>query len=381
MNRASVLLLCRMSPRLNGRARALVDALEESYDVTVVCEEPRRLEPGPVFRKAQLIERRLAFGVRSLLHVAGVIRLVQMAILGLIHARRSRAGVIICADVPYCFTGLLAKKIWGTGFVFDAYEIMWGLGNGWLVSALFKRLERVVLKNCDLWLVPSEDRARIVLQEQGLRLPYTVIPNLPVAGDVCTGDMRRRLREAGVPADRVTILFQGSLLPRRGLAELFQAAQSGRFHLVVQGDGPLRGFAEAHAGADVTLLPPCPNAEAISWLSAVTASFVYYENDCINSAYACSSKFYASMMAGTPVICNDLPVFRAFSEEHGACVILPKLGAEEIVTCVHQVADQVERLRSEAARAGAQLRAYPRVETLRNAMRSVTASRESGIRP
>jgi hypothetical protein len=82
------------------------------------------------------------------------------------------------------------------------------------------------------------------------------------------------------------------------------------------------------------------------------------------------------MIAGTPVICNDLPVFRTFSEERGACVILAKLDPEEIVGSVDRVVCQLEKLHLEAVAAGAMLRDYPRVETLRNAMRFVAALAE-----
>jgi glycosyltransferase involved in cell wall biosynthesis len=370
-DRPAILLVCRMSPRMNGRARALVEALEDDYDVTVVCEQPPRMGSSPVFRRARLVERRLAFGTRSLLHIGGLIRVLQMALLGLIYGGRTRASVVICADVPYCPAGLLAKWLWGSRFVFDAYEIFWGLGDGWLLSRLFTWLEKLVLRTCDLWLVPSEERAQIVLREQRLSLPYTVVPNLPIWGSV-SDDIQQRLHQAGVPPGQPTLIFQGTLMPRRGLPELVKAAQSGRFHLIVQGDGPLNGFVSESAGPHVTVLPPCPNNEAVSWLSAATAAFVYYENDCVNSAYACSSKFYASMIAGTPVICNDLPAFRAFSEKHGASVILSNLAAQEIAAAVEAIArGSSQRLRSEAAAAGAVLKNYPRAETLRSAFRSL----------
>jgi glycosyltransferase involved in cell wall biosynthesis len=367
--RSTILLLCRMSPRLNGRARALVEALEDDYDVTVVCERPPCLDPVTVFRHARLVESRLAFGTRSMFHLCGAIRLLQMAALGLLHAARNRARVVVCADVPYCFAGLLAKWIWGCCFVFDAHEIIWGMGDGWVFSKLFKLLERLVLKNCDLWLVPSEDRARIVLQEQRLRLPYSVVPNLPIIGTMRTDDMRQSLLRAGAPSDQVTVLFQGTLLPRRGLAELLQAAHTGRFHLIVQGGGPLRSFVAAQAGSNVTLLPPCPNEEAVSWLSAVTASFVYYQNDCINSAYACSSKFYTSMIAGTPVVCNDLPAFRAFAAEHGACLVLERLDSPGIARCIERLAGgEYQALKEQAIEAGRALREFPRAAVLKRAV-------------
>jgi glycosyltransferase involved in cell wall biosynthesis len=368
----SLLFVCRMSPRLNGRARAMIESLEREYNITVVCERTHGMATPRVFTFAQLLEYKLAFEGRSLLHIAGAIRVLQMNLLGLIQAHRIKPDVVVCADVPYSFAGLILKLAHNTKFVFDAYEIIWGLGNGALFVRTFKWLERLILLHCDLWLVPSRQRAALVLRAQKLTLDYVTIPNLPAIGAVRTDEMQGLLLRAGVPTEAVTILFQGSLLPRRGLSELVEAAEMGSFHLIIQGDGPLRTWVETKAGSTVTILPPCPNDEAVSWLSAVNGSFVYYENDCLNSASACSSKFYASMIAGTPVVCNDLPAFRDFAEEFGACVIMDSLAPSEISRCIDALSTpRYRELKAEATRAGAALKTFPRTATLKRVFRTV----------
>jgi glycosyltransferase involved in cell wall biosynthesis len=364
----SVLLVCRMSPRINGRARALVESLQRDYDVTVVCERPAGMEAGPVFRDATLIERALVFEGKSALHIAGAIRVLQMSLMGMLEVWRRRPSAVVCADVPYSLPGILGRAFLGCRFVFDAYEIIWGIGDGPVFAALFKWLERLTLKRCDLWLVPSKLRGDIVLEAQHLALDYLVIPNLPVIREVQSDKMRSLLFRAGVPCDRTTVLFQGSLLPRRGLPELLTAAADGRFHLIIQGEGPLRALVESKQGRNVTVLSPCPNDEAVSWLSCVTASFVFYQNDCINSASACSSKLNTSMLAGTPVVCNDLPAFREFAKEHGACVIMQNDEPSEIARCIDVLATpQYQKLKADAIRAGECLREFPRERILQNA--------------
>jgi glycosyltransferase involved in cell wall biosynthesis len=374
-NKPPLLLVCRMSPRINGRARALIEALENDYDITAVSERPRNTSTAPPFQHAKLLEYQLFLDGRSVLHIAGALRVVQLNLLGLLAAWRIRPAAVIGADVPYCFAALLAKLMWRCRVVFDSYEIIWGLGDGWFFSNVFRWLERLVLKYSGLWLVPSPKRAEIVMEAHNMALDFQVIPNIPAVGPLTTAEMRSRLRRAGIPDDGVTILFQGSLLPRRGLRELIQAAAGGEFHLIVQGDGPERPFVEASAGPHVTVLPACPNQEAASWLSAVTASFVYYENDCINSAWACSSKLYTSMIAGTPVLCNDLPAFREFQQEHGACVVLETFDATSIARGVRVFTGPVyQELKAQAAAAGAALSAFPRAAILKAALESVLHS-------
>jgi hypothetical protein len=99
---------------------------------------------------------------------------------------------------------------------------------------------------------------------------------------------------------------------------------------------------------------------------------VYYENDCLTSATACSSKLYASMIAGTPVVCNTLPAFTEFSKEYGGCIFMRSLDPEEIRYCAGIMATGEYRgLRVQANRASAILQAFPRAAILKDAMRRV----------
>ena len=83
-------------------------------------------------------------------------------------------------------------------------------------------------------------------------------------------------------------------------------------------------------------LAPCTNNETISWLKEADLSFVYYQNTNLNSAYACSTKFYTSVFAGTPIICNRLPAFEAFAIKYGGVVFFDVLSPEAIRACVEK---------------------------------------------
>jgi glycosyltransferase involved in cell wall biosynthesis len=219
--------------------------------------------------------------------------------------------------------------------------MMWALGIVKPLSILLGWLERIAITVCDFWLVPSEERARLILAKHKIQKRYIVYENLPISngGPNDRQTYRAKLQQSGVPSNALVVMFQGSLTTQRGLEALVEASKSGSFHLVIQGQGNLLPFLREQADKHVTFLSPCSNDEVVSWLSAAEASFVFYENDCLNSAYACSNKFYSSVMAGTPVICNRLPAFEAFAKQYGGVVFIDELNTESIRRGINFILD------------------------------------------
>lgn len=158
-----------------------------------------------------------------------------------------------------------------------------------------------------------------------------------------------------------TVIFQGSLEERRGIAELIEAARSGEFVAIIQGSGPLKAWVDSQRGPTVRVVPPCPNQEVVEHVSRACAAFVYYEDDCLNSRFACSNKFYNAVFAGAPVICNRLAAFEAFAEKHGGVVFIDRLSPDAIRAATRALAEDpvlAARLSDEMVRArGALLRA------------------------
>jgi hypothetical protein len=59
----------------------------------------------------------------------------------------------------------------------------------------------------------------------------------------------------------------------------------------------------------------------------------------LNSAYACSSKFYTSVFAGVPIICNPLPAFRAFAGKYGGVTFFETLDPGAIRDSIERALD------------------------------------------
>jgi glycosyltransferase involved in cell wall biosynthesis len=246
------------------------------------------------------------------------------------------------------------------------------------VAALFKRIDRALVRTCDVWIVPSRERGEFVLREHGLQREYLVIPTLPLEPPLADRLHLRALArdELGIGPAELVVMFQGNLFPQRGLEALLEAARGDRFHVVIQGLGPLRGALERTAQAlpFVHMLPACPNEEALNWLALADLAWVYYGDESPNTALACSGKFYNAVYAGVPILCNPLPAFRAFAEQHGGVFFVDSLTTQSLRTRLTEVlADRsARRSAGEAmALAAAHLAGTPRAERLIAAVESL----------
>lgn len=337
--RKRVLIIARMSPRLNSRTRHLLEVLETIFQVACISESHQDVscEGNALFQSAKLIEIRLAFPGKRFWYFTGLLRVLQLSIRAIWEMMITGYDIIVCSDVVYTLPGLLGKWVLRKKFVYNAHEIPWAMGLNAFLSTLFKWWERIVLKSCDLWLVPSEERANIVMRVHGIRKPFVIYQNFPVGvADVSEREKFRGMI-AALSGGKPVVMFQGSVTYKRGLEQLIEAAQPGRFHLIIQGNGPLLPRLKNYIFENVTFLPSCSNSQAVAWLAAADFSFVYYENDCLNSAYACSNKFYASVFAGTPIICNRLPAFERFAQSYGGVVFCETLSSQDINCAIARV--------------------------------------------
>ena len=378
-----LLVVSRTSPRLDPRARFLVTTLASGYEVRVVTSHVAELPGGrPLAPGVAAREVRLAFpGGRPWL-LTGPLRLAQLNLAAAWDLLRWRPDAVLFSDATYALVAFLARLVRGTRTIYNAQEIVWA-GMPPPIGALYKWIERLILRHCDLWIVASRERGEFVLRENGLQREYLVIPTLPLEPPL---EDRLRLRtlgrnELGIGPVEPVVMFQGNLFPQRGLEALVEAAREAHFHVVIQGVGPLRGTLgrTARALPFVHMLPACPNEDALGWLAMADLAWVYYGDENPNTALACSGKFYNAVYAGVPVVCNALPAFRAFAEQHGGVFFVDSLATQSLrARLTELLADPGARRSAGEAMvlAAARLASTPRAEQLIAAVESLWADRE-----
>jgi glycosyltransferase involved in cell wall biosynthesis len=378
-----LLVVSRTSPRLDPRARFLVTTLASRYEVRVVTSRAEGLRAdSPLGSGVVAREVRLVFPGRGPWIITGPLRLAQLNLAAAWDMLRSRPDAVLFSDATYALVAFLARLVRGTRTIYNAQEIVWA-GMPAPIAALFKRIDRAIVRTCDVWIVPSRERGEFVLREHGLQRESLVIPTLPLEPPLADHLRLRALArdKLGIGPAELVVMFQGNLFPQRGLEALLEAVREERIHVVIQGVGPLRGVLgrTAQALPFVHMLPACPNEAALRWLAMADLAWVYYGEKNPNTELACSGKFYNAVYAGVPVVCNPLPAFRAFAEQNGGVFFVDSLATQSLrARLTELLADRsARRSAGEAmALAAARLAGTPRAERLIAAVESLWTDRE-----
>ena len=368
-----ILIVCRMSPRQNSRTLFLAETLSTQYNIVVICESPNYNNPPFIgdLKNVHVIEHRLAFGKKRFWYFTAIIRVAQLNIIALWQVLTGSYSAVISEDIPNALSGVFAKTFFGIPFILNTHEIYWSIGLSYnhRIETFWKIIEKALLKYADLWLIPSKERAEITLASQQLKRDYVVYENFPIFDrrDDRNQDLLSRVNSQLSSEKKLVVMFQGTLVPKRGLEELIDACQDGSFHSLIQGAGALESELRRRAHENITFLPLCPNHETLENLRNADISFVYYPNNSLNSAYACSSKFYASIFAGVPILCNRLPAFEIFSANYGGVFFFDELTPERINASIQDILsdpDAISQRKIEVLRAREILENLPREEII-----------------
>jgi hypothetical protein len=316
----------------------------------------------------------LSLQQRSRFHLTGTREWLRANWIALRGFFRVHPALVIVSDLgfmPLLFVARLTRK----RLVYAPHEVWWAM-NGYSAAlrGAIALCERSAILASDLVLMTSDERATLVGER--LRVSESrmlVYPNYPVPQtndssspeDSVEASLRQWTADHG--PDSLVLMFQGSLEESRGIETLCQLAESwSSVTVVIQGDGPLSAYVDRHVSHNVIRWPRCRPDLTSVYLSAADISFVYYPGVDLNSRWAASSKFYASIFAGVPVLANRLDAFSAFSKRFGAVLFYEDLsvaGLQNALQCLLRSAVPFAHLKVEARRAAVLLREDQRTKS------------------
>ncbi|MFN6121782.1 MAG: glycosyltransferase family 4 protein [Actinomycetes bacterium] len=235
------------------------------------------------------------------------------------------------SSLPACAIALLGSRV---PFVYRSIgdPTQWSRGGLHRLRTvlLFHRAKRVVA----LWPEAGEAIGRLY------RVPAKRIVVIPNARDEAVfrppSDAERAEARAafGSTDDATVVAFVGALsAEKRPLLAIESVMQVDGAHLLIAGDGPLRGEVEAAAsdsGGRVHVLGSLPDVRPVLWASDVLVN--------TSSTEGMPGSLIEASMCGVPVVTTDVG---AVCEVVGATssVVEPSASAETIAAAVRDVAD------------------------------------------
>ncbi|MBE0417155.1 MAG: glycosyltransferase [Coriobacteriia bacterium] len=358
MGRIRIAMLVFTDMTADSRVDREASALARSgYDVTVVCLGRPGL-PAEETRGGFRVVRVSRFGSTSWRRPLAKVRESRERSSSFLRtAREVEPRVVHCHDADTLPAGMRAARQAGALLVYDAHELFLDLvaakGRGRVQTAYWRQVERRGVAGADLLLTVNEARARLLEERYGR--PFEVVLNVPpVEPQVTTGRLRCEL---GLAEDVPLALYQGGLIPGRGLVRLVEAVSSVEdLHLAVQGDGseavPMRDRARVlGASHRVHLMGHRPPETLQEYACGADVGVVIYESTSLNNLYAAPNKLYGYLMAGLPIASSEFPGLREVVAGERVGALFDPGDPSSIASAIRSLIDHPEERREMARRA------------------------------
>lgn len=240
-------------------------------------------------------------------------------------ALEHRFDVVHVHDYPVLQAGVLAARARKVPVVYDSHEF-YPVQSAFTPAQQRRHLarERRLIRNCTQVITVNPYLARMIARVHQIEEPMVILNAClrpaPENEAVTLRDPVRRARrrlEFGVPVDAFTFLYQGWISPERNLDVMIRAiARVPRpAALVVVGYGDYRAELEKLAHdlgvADrVHFLGRIESQELARLTPACDVGLIPYAAVDEMHRYCSPNKLFEFVMAGLPVIANDLPYLR-----------------------------------------------------------------------
>ncbi|HWE61188.1 MAG TPA: glycosyltransferase [Chloroflexota bacterium] len=226
------------------------------------------------------------------------------------------ARLVHANDLNVLFCGYLLARAWKARLIYDSHELWTALDTG--VSPLHQRLMRLLegwlIRRADAVITVNSAIAAELARMYGIPTPVVVMncPEAPSSG-ACS-PLDDSTAAPALCSERVTAIYQGNLSYREPHLEtmLAEVALVDAVAFTIRGPGAISASLQERIDEadNVRLLPPVPMAEAIEALQGYDIGVVPYLPVNRHFLLCSPNKLFDYMMAGTAVVCSDLPVLR-----------------------------------------------------------------------
>lgn len=296
------------------------------HDVTVVALHKEGLPMEEERGAWNVVRTRIATSALPRGTVFGVLKMAELALR--VVWRWRKADAWHCNDIEAFVLGWCAQRLNPRlRLIYDCHEFEAERNAkpaierkmvGWLERRMIRKAEAVITVSPSIAAAYRERYAHHGLPEVHL------VRNIPEPKTAAEGETSDRFRiRFGIPQDGFIALYQGAFTHNRGLEtalEAMRGLEDSGIHLVLMGYGPLQPLVDA-AAADLPHIhvhPAVPYEEVLAHTRSADVGLVSVKPTCLSYLYCLPNKLFEYLLAGVPVLSNDLPDCRALIEEFGA---------------------------------------------------------------
>ncbi|MBL6646183.1 MAG: glycosyltransferase [Flavobacteriales bacterium] len=323
---------------------------EDGHDVTVVALHKEGLPMSEQRTGWRVVRTRVRTAALPRGTVFGVVKMAELALRVVWKWRKVEAWH--CNDIEAFVLGWCAQRLNPRlKLIYDCHEFEAERNAkpaierklvGWLERRMIRKAAAVITVSPSIAEAYRERYASFGLPEVHLvrNIPAPRPSNATQEG-MPPDHFRARF---GIPQEAFIALYQGAFTYNRGL-EMALAAMEGisdsGIHLVLMGYGPLQALVDETAARlpHVHVHPAVPYEEVLEHTRSADVGLVSVKPTCLSYRYCLPNKLFEYILAGVPVLSNDLPDCRALIETFGVGSIVAQddaAGWQQALQDLHQ---------------------------------------------
>lgn len=323
MARITMLVLNHYAPdpRVHRQAKTLA---EDGHEVTVLALWDKGLAFQEIVDGYQVVRLRLLSRRWRNRHAGPVLKYLAWVCGVWGWVRRHPAQIVAAHEANTLPAAWLAASLFQGAMVYDAHELETGRQfHTPHLSSVYHRIwalpERWFIRRAAAVTTVSPGISQALASFYGIH-PPRVILNCPETVPLAAGSRLRR--ELGIPENMKILLYQGGVVPGRGIREFLEAVQmTPGFCAVVLGDGPLlpelRRQARFRGWRRVYLPGRAPARLLPEYTASADAGVALIQAVCKSYVLSLPNKLFEYIQAGIPVVGSRLPEISRIIDDYG----------------------------------------------------------------
>ncbi|MDJ0734364.1 MAG: glycosyltransferase [Nostocaceae cyanobacterium] len=264
------------------------------------------------------------------------------------------ADVYHVHDLPCLKAGFYASKARKVPLIYDAHELYYAQDILPIkLQKLYFSLEKKYIKYPDVVITVNSFIASLMAERYQIALPEIIMNCTELPGDFAPEAAKQKLRHQGnIPHNyEKIVLYQGWISAERNIETLIKGVKwfPKNTCLAIIGYGDyaknLREIAIAEGVAEqVFFLGEIPSNQMLNYSAGADIGVIPYKAIDDNHLYCSPNKFFEYVLAGLPIITDDLPFFRLMKDKYGVIEIADMSSPKTFAKVVYQLIDTSSKL-------------------------------------